>query len=144
MGPVMNRSSTPHKVDSGLTINGRHVLFGLLAFFAIVLVADTYLIYKAVSTFGGLETEDAWAVIAVSEANGVRERTLKSAKSALAVKSFRCGKGWKWRLPSVHEPFALPSSRARICPDPRQGRLPLSQFRPRPARSYWPANRPDH
>lgn len=60
MGPVMSRSSTPHKVDSGLTINGRHVLFGLLAFFAIVLVADTYLIYKAVSTFGGLETEDAY------------------------------------------------------------------------------------
>ena len=56
----MSRSSVPHQVDSGLTLNGRHVLFGLLAFFAIVLVADTYLIYKAVSTFGGLETEDAY------------------------------------------------------------------------------------
>lgn len=56
----MSRSSVPYQVDSGFTLNGRHVLFGLLAFFAIVLVADTYLIYKAVSTFGGLETEDAY------------------------------------------------------------------------------------
>lgn len=57
---TMSRDSTPHRADDGHTINGRHVLFGLIAFFAIVFIADAYLIYKAVSTFGGLETDDAY------------------------------------------------------------------------------------
>jgi nitrogen fixation protein FixH len=42
------------------TLNGRHVLFAFVGFFAVVFVADGILIYKAVSTFGGLETDDAY------------------------------------------------------------------------------------
>lgn len=56
----MSSAGAPHRPEGGRTINGRHVFFGLIAFFAIVVVADTFLIYKAVTTFGGLETEDAY------------------------------------------------------------------------------------
>jgi len=59
-GQAMNRASAPHRADAGRALSGRHVLFGLIAFFAIVLVTDAYMIYKAVSTFGGLETDDAY------------------------------------------------------------------------------------
>lgn len=56
----MSNAGAPHRPEGGRTLSGRHVLFGLIAFFAIVFVADSILIYKAVSTFGGLETEDAY------------------------------------------------------------------------------------
>ena len=56
----MSRARAAHRADGRRALSGRHVLFGLIGFFAIVLVADAYLIYKAVSTFGGLETEDAY------------------------------------------------------------------------------------
>ncbi len=45
---------------SGRTLSGRHVLFGLLAFFGVIVVVDSFMIYKAVTTFGGLETTDAY------------------------------------------------------------------------------------
>jgi nitrogen fixation protein FixH len=41
-------------------LTGRHVLLAFLGFFAVVFVADGIMIYKAVSTFGGLETADAY------------------------------------------------------------------------------------
>lgn len=61
-GQIMSRGSAPLPIraDDGRTLSGRHVLFGLIAFFAIVFIADAYMIYKAVSTFGGLEIEDAY------------------------------------------------------------------------------------
>lgn len=51
-------SSSPAPSPRPLT--GRHVLTSLIAFFAVVFVADGILIYKAVTTFGGLETADAY------------------------------------------------------------------------------------
>lgn len=42
----------------GLT--GRHVLLSLLGFFAIIVVADATLIYKALTTFGGVENVNAY------------------------------------------------------------------------------------
>ena len=39
---------------------GRHVLLAFIAFFAVVFVADGIMIYKAVTTFGGLDTSDAY------------------------------------------------------------------------------------
>jgi nitrogen fixation protein FixH len=41
-------------------ITGKHVLFTLLAFFALILATNTYLVTKAISTFGGIETTDAY------------------------------------------------------------------------------------
>lgn len=41
-------------------VTGRHVLVWMLAFFGVIIVTDAYLVYKAVSTFGGVETRDAY------------------------------------------------------------------------------------
>ena len=41
-------------------ITGRHVLYAILAFFLTVTAVDAFMIYKAVSTFGGIETQDAY------------------------------------------------------------------------------------
>jgi nitrogen fixation protein FixH len=41
-------------------ITGRHVLFTMLGFFAVIIATDSWLVYKAVSTFGGIETQDAY------------------------------------------------------------------------------------
>jgi len=61
------------------TLSGRHVLYGFIGFFAIIFAADSFMIYKAVTTFGGLETNDAYrkglaynARIAVAQAQAKR------------------------------------------------------------------------
>jgi nitrogen fixation protein FixH len=41
-------------------ITGRHVLLLMLGFFGLIIATDAYLVYKAVSTFGGIETQDAY------------------------------------------------------------------------------------
>jgi nitrogen fixation protein FixH len=41
-------------------ITGRHVLFAMLGFFGLIIATDAYLVYKAVSTFGGIETDNAY------------------------------------------------------------------------------------
>ncbi|MBA4130616.1 MAG: hypothetical protein C0519_04240 [Hyphomicrobium sp.] len=41
-------------------ITGRHVLFLMLGFFGVIIATDAFLVYKAVSTFGGIETQDAY------------------------------------------------------------------------------------
>lgn len=41
-------------------ITGRHVLFLMLGFFAVIIATDSFLVYKAISTFGGIETDDAY------------------------------------------------------------------------------------
>lgn len=43
-------------------ITGRHVLFGLLAFFGLVTVANAFMIYWAVGTFSGMETDNAYKI----------------------------------------------------------------------------------
>lgn len=41
-------------------IDGRHVLAGLMTFFGVMLMANAIFVYYAVTTFGGLDTEDAY------------------------------------------------------------------------------------
>ena len=41
-------------------ITGRHVLVAMVGFFLIITAVDAFMIYKAVSTFGGVETDDAY------------------------------------------------------------------------------------
>jgi len=40
-------------------LNGWHILFGMIAFFMVVMAVDSLMVYKAVSTFSG-ETPDAY------------------------------------------------------------------------------------
>lgn len=46
--------------DDARALSGRHVLAAMLAFFGVIIVADSIMIYKAVSTFGGLENANAY------------------------------------------------------------------------------------
>jgi nitrogen fixation protein FixH len=39
---------------------GRHVLMMMISFFGVIVAVDGFMIYRAVSTFGGLETQDAY------------------------------------------------------------------------------------
>lgn len=41
-------------------IEGRHVLAGLLGFFAVILIANGFFLFYALSTFNGFETDDAY------------------------------------------------------------------------------------
>jgi nitrogen fixation protein FixH len=41
-------------------LRGGHVLGGMLAFFAVIIVADGTLIYKALTTFGGVDNPNAY------------------------------------------------------------------------------------
>jgi nitrogen fixation protein FixH len=47
-------------VARGRALNGRHVLFAFVGFFATVFAVDGFMIYQAVSTFGGIDTPDAY------------------------------------------------------------------------------------
>jgi nitrogen fixation protein FixH len=41
-------------------VTGRTVLIAMVSFFAVITAVDSVMIYQAVSTFGGLETKDAY------------------------------------------------------------------------------------
>lgn len=53
-------SPSPSPSPDGQGLGGRHVLAAMIAFFAVIVVADATMIYKAVSTFGGLENANAY------------------------------------------------------------------------------------
>ncbi|MGI9403981.1 MAG: FixH family protein [Hyphomicrobium sp.] len=99
----MSRASARNQAGGRRTISGRHVLFGLIAFFAIVLVADGYMIYKAVSTFGGLETEDAY-------------RKGLAYNDRIAVANAQAKRGWRDQLNYLPQ-----SKRLRIALLDREG-----------------------
>jgi nitrogen fixation protein FixH len=54
-----NPSSAPGE-PSAAPITGRHVLFAILGFFVLVTGVNGIMAYKAVTTFGGVETPDAY------------------------------------------------------------------------------------
>ena len=63
-------------------IDGRHVLAGLIGFFAVMLVANAIFVYCALSTFGGLDTEDAY-------------RKGLAYNATLAEASAQASRGWR-------------------------------------------------
>lgn len=75
-------------------IRGGHVLMILIGFFATVVAVDGFMIYQAVSTFGGIETEDAYR-------RGVtyNESIAKDAKQSLL--------GWKDEIKVLGAPHRL-------------------------------------
>lgn len=54
----MNMTPPTSPDEQGL--RGRHVLGAMVAFFAVIVVADAIMIYKAVSTFGGVDNTNAY------------------------------------------------------------------------------------
>ncbi len=42
------------------SLNGRHVLLALIGFFVVIFAVNGIMVYKAESTFGGLDTDDAY------------------------------------------------------------------------------------
>ncbi|WP_333793225.1 FixH family protein [Hyphomicrobium sp.] len=56
----MSRLHTAGPRD-GRALSGRHVLVAMLAFFGVIATADAVLIYKALSTFGGLDNANAYS-----------------------------------------------------------------------------------
>jgi len=51
-------SSSQH--TGARALNGRHVLLYLIGFFAVIFAVNGIMVYKAESTFGGLDTDDAY------------------------------------------------------------------------------------
>src|SRR4030095_4953152 len=43
-----------------VTLKGRHVLFTLVGFFAVCVAVDGFMIYSALSTFGGVDNVNAY------------------------------------------------------------------------------------
>jgi nitrogen fixation protein FixH len=77
---------------SGLT--GAHVLFSLLSFFAVIVVADATLIYKAVTTFGGVDNVNAYR-------DGVAYNV------RIAANMRQSGLGWQDRMEISGDPTRL-------------------------------------
>ncbi|MBK9078241.1 MAG: FixH family protein [Hyphomicrobium sp.] len=87
----MNEPASP-----SFQITGRKVLIAMVSFFAVVTAVDSIMMYQAVSTFGGLETNDAYrkglnyneriATLAAQEQMGWTESvTLEQPAGALAA-----------------------------------------------------------
>lgn len=55
----MSNSAATSESTKG-KITGRKVLFAMIGFFGVIAAVDGIMIYQAVSTFGGLETKDAY------------------------------------------------------------------------------------
>ncbi|MBI1649230.1 FixH family protein [Hyphomicrobium sulfonivorans] len=55
----MSETAAP-ALPRGRRLQGRHVFMILVGFFATIVVVDGFMIYQAVTTFGGLETNDAY------------------------------------------------------------------------------------
>ncbi len=47
-------------MSAPVTITGRHVLMGLIAFFGVMLIANGFFLYYALSTFSGFAAADAY------------------------------------------------------------------------------------
>jgi len=81
-------------------ITGRHVLFGLLAFFGLVFAANGAFVYLALDTFSGLSTEDPY------QRGLAYNDTLRAAEAQHAL-------GWKVAVSAA----ALDGGRQRIVAD---------------------------
>lgn len=84
--------SPPTGPKRGLT--GAHVLFSLLGFFAVIVVADATLIYKALTTFGGVDNVNAYR-------DGLAYNTRISADARQA------DLGWQDRIEIAGDPARL-------------------------------------
>jgi nitrogen fixation protein FixH len=75
-------------------IRGAHVLGTMLAFFAVIVVADATMIYKAVTTFGGVDNPNAYR-----QGVAYNERIARDAQQSLF--------GWQDEIVAVAPPERL-------------------------------------
>ena len=83
------RSSAPRRA-----LNGRHVLLTFIAFFVIVFAVNGFMIYQAVSTFGGVDNADAYR-----EGLAYNQRIARDAEQSL--------QGWQDEIDIVPSPQRL-------------------------------------
>jgi nitrogen fixation protein FixH len=86
-----SQSAPPHPPRG---LGGRHVLAAMLVFFAVIVVADATMIYKAVTTFGG-----------VDNANAYRDGLAYNARIASAERQSRLG--WQDKVEVLADPARL-------------------------------------
>lgn len=82
------------QVRSAREIKGGHVLFAMLAFFGVIIAVDSVLIYKAVSTFGGVENVNAY-------------RDGLAYNERIALDSRQAELGWRDRVEAHGAPLRL-------------------------------------
>lgn len=75
-------------------IRGGHVLGAMLAFFAVIIVADTTMIYKALTTFGGVDNPNAYR-----QGVAYNQRIARDAQQSLI--------GWQDEIVAVDAPERL-------------------------------------
>lgn len=75
-------------------LKGWHVLAAMLAFFGTIIAVDSVLIYKAVSTFGGIESANAYR-------DGLAYNT------RLAIDAEQAKLGWTERVEAAGSPLRL-------------------------------------
>lgn len=93
----MRTSSANDPRPGGLS--GWHVLSAMLGFFAVIIVADATMIYKAVSTFGG-----------VDNANAYRDGLAYNAR--IASEARQSAQGWRDKVAMLADPARLKVSLA--------------------------------
>ena len=108
-------STTPSRAAKARGIRGRHVLGAMLAFFAVIVVADATMIYKALTTFGGVDNSNA----------------------------YREGLAYNERIARDARPSAARLARTRSSPLAAPQRLRVSTARPRRRRSCRQKRRGD-
>jgi nitrogen fixation protein FixH len=75
-------------------LGGRHVLGAMLAFFGVIIVADATMIYKAVTTFGGVDNTNAY-----------RDGLAYNARIASAERQSQLG--WNGQVEALADPARL-------------------------------------
>lgn len=88
------RQSSGDTMKAPREIKGWHVLAVMLAFFGTIIVVDSILIYKAVSTFGGLESANAY-------------RDGLAYNKRLAIDAEQAKLGWTERVEATGSPLRL-------------------------------------
>ena len=81
-------------------IRGGHVLAAMLAFFAVIIVADTTMIYKALTTFGGVDNPNAYR-----QGVDYNQRIAHNAQQSLI--------GWQDEIVAVRAPGTVARNFAR-------------------------------
>lgn len=88
-GTLTSTNSAPRR-----GLSGWHVLAAMVGFFAVIIVADATMIYKALSTFGG-----------VDNANAYRDGLAYNARIATAER--QAGLGWQDKVEVLADPARL-------------------------------------
>ena len=76
--------------DGGFRLKGRHVLFALIAFFGLIIAANSMFIYLAVTSYSGDVASNAYD-------RGLRYNDTLEARAAQKALNWRAGLGYDWQ-----------------------------------------------